>query len=292
MEVDASLGKVTVTGTVDSKTLIKKLQKSGKAVEPWPASQPIKLAPPTPQPKQASKEAAKGKDVKKGQPQPSTQKPEADDASKDNSNANSSTKKVDSAEKKKQTDKDVTPGDQDGNKKANKKNNNGGGDNGSKSGSGNNENSNKAKLVEANGDAAHSNGGTAASSSKNNQANNNGGGTPNANNNKKKKSDIDSEVDGENVVSPQNDVSGTAEKGSKSSSKKKGGEAGVSQSTETDSDDLFVDASPTRSTANKHMAPPPMVLVKTSEYSADIESAEDYATHMFSDENANNCTLM
>lgn len=291
MEVDASLGKVTVTGTVDSKTLIRKLQKSGKAVELWPAPQPVKLAPPTPQPKEASKETAKGKDEKKGQPQPSTQKPVTDNASKDNSDANSGTKKVYSAEKKKQADKDVTPGDQDGNKKANKKVNNGGGDNGSKSGSGNNENSNKAKPVEANEDAALSNGGTAASSSKNNQANN-GGGTPNANN-KKKKSDIASEVDGENVASPQNNVSaGNAEKGSKSSSKKKGGEDGGSQSTETNMDGLFVDASPTRSTANKHMAPPPMVLVETSEYSVDMESAEDYATHMFSDENANNCTLM
>lgn len=37
VEVDGSLGKVTVTGTVDSKILIKKLEKAGKVVELFPS---------------------------------------------------------------------------------------------------------------------------------------------------------------------------------------------------------------------------------------------------------------
>lgn len=36
--IDSNLGKVTVTGTVDSKTLVQKLQKAGKHAEPWAAT--------------------------------------------------------------------------------------------------------------------------------------------------------------------------------------------------------------------------------------------------------------
>ena len=46
---------------------------------------------------------------------------------------------------------------------------------------------------------------------------------------------------------------------------------------------------------NKHVAPPPMVLVETSPeyFVSEMGSAEEYATHMFSDENANNvCIVM
>ena len=36
VDVDASISKVTITGTADAKTLIKKLEKAHKVVELWP----------------------------------------------------------------------------------------------------------------------------------------------------------------------------------------------------------------------------------------------------------------
>ncbi|MCO5577771.1 hypothetical protein L7F22_031604 [Adiantum nelumboides] len=292
VEIDASIGKVTVTGTAGVKTLLKKLVKSGKAVELWPDPQPIKLTPPTPQPKEESKvkdgkEKAKGKEAAKGQPQPSPQKHVPDNAIKQkNANANSGRDEAEVLEKKKQGSERTVPSDQNGSKNACDKPSNEVGNHVSKI----TENNIKTKPLDGNQNATPSNRGVVLSSNNSNNKTNNGDGAPNANSRNTKKTDKPSKLEGETNISPDNKSGDIEDSGS--STKKRVGEGGKPQSLEINLDDHFVGASTSTSTPNKHMVAPPMVLVETSEYSADMESVEDYATHMFSDENANNCTLM
>lgn len=307
--IDASLGKVTVTGTAETKTLIKKLEKSGKVVELWPPPlQPILKSPPaTPQKQTKDKEKAEEKD-QKGTPQQKQKQAAEGVANQPNADNTEVTnkKKVEEPEKKKRVGEDVTPNDHntsnDSNvsKKANgggsdtaKKANGGGGDSGKK-GNGSSDNNNKPKPSEH---GNQSNAATTKNSSKNsNKASCNGGEAPNANSTDNKQGDGNNAGEGEKATTPNkpnSKTNDTTEKGSSNSGKEKAVANAVMVN--EDAQDFFVETSPpssSKSMANRHMAPPPMVLVETSEYSVDTESTEDYATHMFSDENANNCTLM
>ncbi|KAH7439327.1 hypothetical protein KP509_04G056300 [Ceratopteris richardii] len=323
VEIDASLGKVTVTGTAEIKALIRKLEKKGKVVELWPAPQPLKLPSPV-LPKVDIKDGVEDKGVvPKGQHQSPLQvqnsatngpvkgpKPDTPSLKKTENTPDQQPKQV--ATKKCDGD-GAAAGDQNANQNKVKKSNSGGAG-GNESRASPTVSVNKSKATEReNGEGKPSNVEASTPSKKSIKIAPPEAGGPDGCNSSKKhlKPDIVGEVENEKTVPPNNSnpsgASDAEKAGNGSNKKKRGGGAGgnngqasndeeneieneLPPTLEPCDEDIFVESA-SNSTSNKHIAPPPMVLVETSDYSPDIEYVEN-ATHMFSDENANNCTLM